>query len=245
MFKRNRDPNSSGENDKNTFSKSSKTARSPPKLVLRVVEDDMGEIQQIKGMMEQLMLEFKKCAQETKELREDLKKREEIWAEEKSSLLGRIEHLEEKMEKIESDKRRYNIVIKGVKLDNPNKVEGVQNYIKEKLGVEARATDINKVYTKTSRFGTEINIIELKNWDKKQEIMKNKAKLKGTKVYIDNDMTIKERAIQAEIRKIAKQEREKGNNTKIGYKKLIINGTQFLWNERKNAIEEGKQFSKN
>lgn len=59
--------------------------------------------------------------------------------------------------------------------------------------------------------------------------MKNKHKLKGQECYIDDDMTNKEREIQAVLRKRAREEREKGNTVKVGYQKIMINNQWENW----------------
>lgn len=68
--------------------------------------------------------------------------------------------------------------------------------------------------------------------------MSNKHKLKGTKIYIDNDMTLKERIIQAEIRKIAREEIGKGHKIKVGYRKITIEGEEHMWDEKKNGVRK-------
>ena len=62
-------------------------------------------------------------------------------------------------------------------------------------------------------------------------ILQNKNKLKGKEIYIENDLTKQEREIQAAIRQKAKEERNKGNEVKIGYLKLRINGKWEHWND--------------
>lgn len=51
-------------------------------------------------------------------------------------------------------------------------------------------------------------IVKLKSWQQKKEILAKKRKLKDKKLYIDNDLTKKERDVQKEIAKIAKMKRE-------------------------------------
>ena len=52
------------------------------------------------------------------------------------------------------------------------------------------------------------------------------------------DLTKKEIKIQSKIREIAKEERNKGNRIKIGYKKLTINGKEWKWDENENNVKE-------
>lgn len=47
--------------------------------------------------------------------------------------------------------------------------------------------------------------------------MTNKNKLKNKNIYIDNDLTKKEKRIQREIAEVARVEREGGAKVKIGY----------------------------
>lgn len=48
-------------------------------------------------------------------------------------------------------------------------------------------------------------MVELDSWDKKREIMARKKNLK-TEVYIEDDLTKKERNIQKQLRERAKEE---------------------------------------
>ncbi|KAK4883406.1 hypothetical protein RN001_006725 [Aquatica leii] len=79
-------------------------------------------------------------------------------------------------------------------------------------------------------------IAKLKNFEQKMEVIKNKYKLGGKNIYIDSDLTYEEQKTQAIIRKIAKEEKNKGNSIKVSYKKLEINGEKYIWNEEKNKL---------
>ncbi|KAK9738357.1 hypothetical protein QE152_g9991 [Popillia japonica] len=90
--------------------------------------------------------------------------------------------------------------------------------------------------------------VELKNYSDKREILKNKKKLrrvKEGKIYINEDLTYDDRRIQKEIRKIVKQEREKGKIVKERLHKLIINNEVWYWNETEaNSCYNRKQKTK-
>ena len=67
--------------------------------------------------------------------------------------------------------------------------------------------------------------VELKCLEDKIVIMKNKNKLKGTEIYIDDGLTKQEREIQGTLRMRAKEERETGNEARVVYqKRMIITG---------------------
>ena len=61
--------------------------------------------------------------------------------------------------------------------------------------------------------------------------MLKKNTLKDKRLFIDNDLTKKEREIQKNIKDIAKAEREQGAKVKIGYRKVKINDKTFIWKE--------------
>lgn len=63
------------------------------------------------------------------------------------------------------------------------------------------------------------------HWQQKTNI-RNKHKLKGMNIYVENHPTPEERIIQNEI-EIVRLEKEKGTNVKIGYKKIIIEGILY------------------
>ena len=48
--------------------------------------------------------------------------------------------------------------------------------------------------------------------------------------YIDDDLTVNEREIQSNLRNIAREERAKGNEVKVGYQKIMINNQWVNWN---------------
>lgn len=79
----------------------------------------------------------------------------------------------------------------------PGKVE---EFITNKLNVTAKVKTAGKINTSGR---TDMILAEVEPWDKKQEILRAKKKLKDTTVYIENDLTKIEREIQWEIRKIA------------------------------------------
>jgi hypothetical protein len=99
-----------------------------------------------------------------------------------------------------------------------------------------RKIETNTVFRKTNFIGNDKNNrdivrVELNTFEEKINVMKNKSKLQGQECFIDDDMTLNEREIQAELRKLAREEKEKGNSVKVGYQKLQINGNWVKWKD--------------
>lgn len=236
-LKRELDLNSSEEKEAEISRKSKKVIRSPTqkKETKNTGEGKMGDLKEIKDLISTLRDDIKNNTEENQKLREEMIKREEKWETEKKHLIKRIDQLENKFEAMEKEKRKCRLVIKGAKFKEEHKQEETKQFLAEKLGVEA---EVKSVIILQGKNGTNANLVEMKDWENKQIVMKNKYKLRGTNVYIDNDMTPKERGIQAEIRKISREERSKGNRTRIGYKKITIEGVDFVWDEEENGVVE-------
>lgn len=249
------EPTEREEQKLEAFKRSRKIERSPVKQVnLKQVEKEENEqeMEEVKKLLLEMRKEmndgFKENKQEIKTLENEMKllkqemqKKEESWNAEKKELIEKTEEqnrkiveIENKLDSWEKEKRRNNIVISGIKINTTNKEilkEGTQNFIKDAMKVDVKIKSVYKI-------GPEICVAEINSWEEKMDIMKNKNKLRESNVYINNDLTKKERAIQAEIRNIAKQEKENGNKTKIGYQKLLLNGKRLVWNKREGRLVE-------
>lgn len=78
--------------------------------------------------------------------------------------------------------------------------------------------------------------IEIDNYEEK--IKRRKDKLRMPQIYIDNDLTNKEREIQRIVIDKAKDARNTGKSAKVRYKKLTIEGMLWTWNNKKDILEE-------
>ena len=76
----------------------------------------------------------------------------------------------------------------------------------------------------------------------KQEIMKNKFKLKGTDIYIKHDMSTAERERQREIRQTAAVERKKPKEVKVGFLGMEIEGKWITGMDLKKRTEEKQKI---
>ena len=67
--------------------------------------------------------------------------------------------------------------------------------------------------------------------------MKSKKYLKGSSIYMNDDLTKTERKIQIEIKEEPKKEKNKGKMVRMGYKKLTVDGRNFEWSDEKDRLE--------
>lgn len=70
-------------------------------------------------------------------------------------------------------------------------------------------------------------------------MIRRKRELK-TGVYIEDDLTWKEREMQRKLREIARQKREEGKRAIVKYKGISIEQKWYEWNEVEESLEERK-----
>lgn len=146
----------------------------------------------------------------------------------------RIQESERRIEQMERRRRKNNIVITGIKDSMEEfKEKEVKPWLKIKLMIEVEINDLWKIG------GTEksILVIECRNWKEKEKVMKNKSKLAGTSIYINNDLTWKERKMQKAIRQYAQELRKNGHGqVTVGYGKLLIGDKLYEWDENRQDV---------
>jgi hypothetical protein len=219
------------------FHRSKIVARTPPKGKTREMEEVLKAIHDMRSEMtrgfeegnaraDNLQKELKKTNLQLRQIQEEMTRKEEQWAKEKLELMDRMKTMEVKLEKQEKEKRRNNIIIKNTGIEGTDIRGKVEKFINEKLN-----TQITTTITEAYEIRKGIILAKILNWQQKQAIMEGKKNLKGTSIYVENDMTKQEREIQRILRGMAKVEREKGNEAIIKYQKMVINGKVFSWEE--------------
>jgi hypothetical protein len=268
--KRNKpDHDSSFDEIHNSFQRSKITPRTPTKLqesapeqtlsmeeIRAMLEDfrkdfkeDMaqlkleikGEVTEIKGDIKEMKAEIRKNSDEMKCIKEQIIRMKEEWREEKCELLYKIQQSEQRIEKLEKDKIRNNLVITGISMDVNDEAKLKQaavNLFREEFKEEVKIRRAFKI-------GQAKCIVELEEWSDKLKILKTKGGLRGKDIFIDAELTRNEREIQKKIRDQARNEKGKGSNVKVGYQKLIVDGKVMKWNLTEGKLVENISNSKN
>lgn len=135
---------------------------------------------------EQIATIRKELIEERMAREEEREKNDKIWKEEKKQLKRRITELEWINEKRESENRKKNIVIKGVRWETGKIKQEVNKFMKENLDVMMK-----KVYKLKTKENKEIIVAELDSWEQKREVMSKKKNLK-TRIWIEDDLTKEE-----------------------------------------------------
>ncbi|XP_020294889.1 vicilin-like seed storage protein At2g18540 [Pseudomyrmex gracilis] len=181
------------------------------------MKDEMKEMRDEMERMKGQMMKERRAREE-----ERRKEREE-WKQERETLEKRIAELEEMNEKRERKERKNNIVIKGVKWREVERMDQSERIYKGEFESRCRSEE------------------EIDNWEQKRIIMRKKKELeKG--IIIEDDLTRKEREIQQKLGRMAKEEREKGDDkVKVSYMKISLKKKWFRWNERTGSLEEERR----
>ncbi|XP_029054147.2 uncharacterized protein PF11_0207-like [Osmia bicornis bicornis] len=154
------------------------------------------------------------------------------------AVASRLRELERKWERKEKEERRKNIIIKGIKVKREAMKERAEEIMKQ-IGVQDAIEEVKPVgYTEGGR---EVNMVQLRlrSLEHKRIVMMKKKALRGGEERIEEDLTWKERRIQWKIRKIAKEEREKGRNVWVDYGKIRIEGKWWRWDEETETLKDG------
>lgn len=238
------DHESSFEREEEIFGRSKIIARSPPLNKEKPEAKEMEEIKkmlmEIKGDISEVKAELKQNNEEVKQMREEINSMKQEWKNNNEDMLSRIKVMERRIEKLEKEKIRNNLIITGIETDTNNReglIESIENLIRQELRIKVKVRNAYKVSMKKC-------IAEMEKWEDKVEILKNKGKLNGKEIYIDSEMTLKEREIQKKIRDYAKEVKSKGARVKVRFQKLEINGRIMKWDHKEQRLMENEETYK-
>jgi len=257
---------SSLEEERQIFKSSKLVARSPIKSQESEEKDNM---EQVKKMIADLRLEWKKDMEkiradirdvkgvidsiedmrreinqnnaEVKSIREEVNRRGEEWAREREEIKERLRKTEERVEKIERDKIRNNLLVSGIEIDaddDETVKKALEKMIEEELNVRVKAKKAYKI-------GPSKCILEMNEWTDKVKILKEKGRLRGKHMFIDSELTLKEREIQKKIRDVAREERKKGIRVKVRYQRLEMDGKTLEWDNKEQRLKDSGRVSGN
>lgn len=147
-----------------------------------------------------------------------------------------IAGLKSQLDSIEIDRRRNNLVINGLPEsqgeDKAKLAFNVRNIFKDLLGIEGNI----QPYQVYRRGENRRIILRLEDPNTKSLILKNAYKLKGSKIYISHDFTIKQEAARYYLRQFIKT---KGNGKAKFSSQFTIEmeGITYHYNELKKRVE--------
>lgn len=154
--------------------------------------------------------------------REDMRKLQ-------AETIKKMKKMQDLMDKSERVELACNLIVSGLEIHSENGIDEVKALLQNKL--QLQVTPASATQLQRGRI-----LIKIDSREDKMLIMKNKAKLKGTNIYIDTDLTFKDRDIQSQIKVRKDAEKAAGKRVRMMYKKLIIDGVMYKWDEDREQL---------
>ncbi len=95
--------------------------------------------------------------------------------------------------------RRNNFIIVGVEEDNDDDRETVSTLFKEKLALQDISLSRVRRIGHASQQRPRILLVSAKSYEDKEKVMKSKHHLKGTRIFINDDLTPQQRTERREL----------------------------------------------
>ena len=144
----------------------------------------------------------------------------------------RLMNIERGLDRQETQKRKLNILIKGLKLISDNITGDVENLLSMKFNLKGKVTEAHIINN-----SNQVILVRTADWDSKMVIMRTKkTKLVNTDIFIENDLTPRERKINSKHLELSKQARLEGRSTVLGYQKIRIEGQWLRWDINKDKL---------
>lgn len=170
--------------------------------------------------------------------------------EENKNLKIKVEKLEKELEHCKRVERSNNIIIFGLEEKEKFSYELIQKLkeiFKQDMNTNIEEHEINKIHRLGERKMDSskprpVLCSFISNW-KKNEIMRNKKKLKA--IYITEDYSKEVLEKRKELQEKLKEEREKGNTAYLKYDKLIVKENNISQEKRKRETSVSPSSYKN
>lgn len=245
------------------FQRSKKTIKSPVKENDNLIQDHSERqigMEELKDMIMNLTgvvnrgfketnQEIKENIREVKDIKEKLDGLETRWSEERQELKreiqelvkstevqeSRIEKLEIQLERNERERKMCNIVIKNFPNTGTVTCNMVEDFLKR--GIQTQVEVVDAFNVGRMEENRVVVVAKLRNYKQKMMIMENKSKLKGTKTYIEGDMTSQEREIQNKIWIVAREAIKNGDRVKVGYQRMYNQEKLYVWDKKEGCLK--------
>ena len=184
------------------------------------------ELRQLKGTVSQLVGRIDYMESEVASVKNELYRLQDYTG-----------FLEDKLDDLENRSRRQNIVIRGVHEDEKESWEQtekkVRDVISERLNISVTEQMVERAHRTGKRNpGRDRPIVcKLLSDKTKSEILKNCKKLRGSKIFIEQDYSYRVRAERQKLKVHMTEARKKGHYAYLHFRYLNIDGKNFSLND--------------
>lgn len=150
------------------------------------------------------------------------------WQREKAEIITKQTELESRLDRMERNEKRCNIVISGLNITGAATAKSaVDELFTKQLGLAVTANDAFQIKLKS---GQTKFIARMRSWDDKMMVMKANRAIRND-VFLNDDLIKKDQFVQYKAREFAKSMRADGKQAKIGAVKVFVDGMAFIWDE--------------
>ena len=157
-----------------------------------------------------------------------------------NDLLDKLGNLEKKTEDLEGRSKRNNLLFYGMIKDDDETNEDLEMSLKELCTDRLELSDdihFDRVHRINNKPNSPV-IARFSFFKQKQSVLKNKNKLKGSKIFIDEDYSRSVREIRKHLAVIMKRERAIGKRVSMVYDHLFVEGKRYgLGGDRTSLVE--------
>lgn len=145
-----------------------------------------------------------------------------------------VKSLQAKVADIDDRSRRSNLVLFGIQegsseTETTLRAEVIDSLFWDKLNV--RCSSVVRIHRIGKPGKMRPVIVSFQNYNEKQDVLKNARKLKGTKIYIQNDYSVDTLRKRKLLWQSAKEEKKQGKKVILLHDKLRIDNELYVWDD--------------
>ncbi|CAG9820757.1 unnamed protein product [Phaedon cochleariae] len=213
----------------------------------KVTIDDIYEL--LKEVNNNLTTKIEKIDQDLKTISAKVSQEIEETKDKVTTLETENSELKRRIEETERKLKSNNLIVYGIKEDNlettASLVDEIEKIIKEKLELNLNSSEITNTYRIGKDKGKKRPIlVTINSQMRKREILKNCYKLKGTNIYISEDLIGKDLEERKILVNYMKEARKNNKQASIRGNKLLVDGNLYSIQELEdNNIKKTDYFS--
>lgn len=206
----------------------------------KVVEEILARLKKLEKLpegQEGISKSLRDIGADVKGLKEEVLRLEE----ENRQMRDMMTKLEDKVDYLENQSRRKNLVIRNLpKIVKDEKWSDVENLVckfaKDNLGVNVIFDDVERAH-RVYRSKAEVKpiVVKFKSFKKKDEILRNSYKLKGKDILVQEDFSARVIEERRKLMPFLKEAREKEQRASLTYNRLKIEDRVYVYN--RNTLE--------
>lgn len=153
---------------------------------------------------------------------------------------------QKKLVELEDRSRRSNLVVFGIKETKDETPETlrqkvIKEIIEDKLGV--CCSSVARIHRLGKASSNRPVILYFQNYLEKQEVLRKSGKLKGSRIFLQNDFSVETRRKRKNLWQSAKTDKENGKKVSLVNDRLRIDNSFYVWSDASNGRVLLKQMA--